>query len=264
MAISNLTGKTALVTGASSGLGVDFATELARRGANLVLVARRRDRLAQLASVLEKDHDVSVRVMAMDLAEPEAPRRLFHQATAGGGRVDVLINNAGFGIYGRFTDIPWEREAAMLQLDIVALVHLTKLFVGPMVERGEGAVLQVASIGGYQPSPGYATYAAAKAFVLNFGEAINHELRGTGVSCTVVSPGVTATEFLQVAGQEKGWFHRMTMMDSPTVARIGIEAMLAGKPSVVTGWMNKMSTFSQRLMPRKVATAVSAMVMKTD
>ena len=264
MGISDLKSKTALVTGASSGLGVDFATELAGRGADLVLVARREDRLRQLAAGLEEGYGVEVRVIAMDLSVPGAPDELFEQATADGARVDVLVNNAGFGVYGQFLDIPWEREAAMLQLDIVTLVQLTKLFARPMAARGEGAILQVASIGGYQPSPGYATYAAAKAFVLNFGEAINHELKDTGVSCTVVSPGVTATEFLQVAGQEKGWFHKMTMMDSPTVARLGIQAMLAGKPSTVTGWMNKVSTFSQRLLPRAVATAVSAMVIKTD
>jgi short-subunit dehydrogenase len=264
MAINSVNGKTALVTGASSGLGVDFARELAARGANLVLVARRKDRLEALAGSLRKDHGVTVTVMAMDLTDPAAPQALFQATTGGGAQVDILVNNAGFGVFGRFTELSWERQADMLQLDIVTLVHLTRLFVGPMVERGMGAILQVASIAAYQPSPGYATYGAAKAFVLNFGEALNHELRATGVNCTVVSPGVTATEFLQVAGQDKGWFHKTTMMDSPTVAHLGIEAMLTGKASTVTGWINKVSTFSARLMPRKVATAVSGMVMKVD
>ncbi len=264
MTIKSIKGRIALVTGASSGLGVDFARELARRGADLILVARRKERLEELAASLTKDHGVTVTVMAMDLTAPEAPRALFEATTAGEARVDILVNNAGFGIFGQFTDIPWERQAAMMQLDIVTLTHLTRLFVGPMVARREGAILQVASIAGYQPAPGYATYGAAKAFVLSFGEALNYELRGTGVNCTVVSPGVTATEFLQVAGQDKGWFHRMTMMDSPTVARLGIEAMLTGKASTVTGWVNKVSTFSARLMPRTVATAVSGMVMKAD
>lgn len=262
MSDRELDGRRALVTGASSGLGADFARELANRGADLVLVARRRTRLDSLAEELIAGHGVAAKVVEMDLADPAAPRTLFDRLA--GTQVDILVNNAGFGIYGDFADTPWERESRMLQLNIVTLVHLTKLFLLPMRERGWGRILQVASTGAFQPSPGYAAYSATKAFVLSFGEAVSHELRGSGVSCTVVSPGVTRTEFLKVAGQEKGWFHHMTMMESMEVAQAGIDAMLAGKPSTVTGWLNRANAFTIRLMPRRMATAVSAMAMDTE
>ena len=254
----------ALVTGASSGLGVDFSRQLAELGCNLVLVARRRERLERLAAEIRQAHGVEVTVMDIDLSKPDAPQELFEDvAEEAGQHVDILVNNAGFGIYGRFAETPWDREADMLQLDVVALVHLTKLFLGPMIEEGRGRIMQIASIGAFQPSPGYASYSASKAFVLSFGEAINHELGGSGISCTVVSPGVTETEFLEVSGQEKGWFHRLTMMDSATVARMGIRAMLAGKPSVVTGWANYLNTLLVRVVPRRLATSMSAFVMKS-
>lgn len=194
-----LRGKRALVTGASSGLGVDFARNLAARGCNLVLVARREDLLQQVAEGIRRAHGVDVRVVVMDLAQSDAPERLHTDLSEAGLAIDVLINNAGYGLYGRFLDISWERERKMLELDIVAVTHLTKVFARGMVERRFGFILQVASIGAYQPSPLYASYSAAKSYVLNFGEALDYELRGTGVRCSVVSPGITATEFLTVS-----------------------------------------------------------------
>ena len=167
--------------------------------------------------------------------------------------MDVLINNAGFGLYGAFLEIPWERERAMLELDIVTLTHLTKLFVKDMVERRFGYVLLVASIGAYQPSPTYATYSAAKSYVLFFGEALHYELRKTGVNVTVVSPGVTKTEFLDVAGQQPSLYQRTMMMASPDVTRIAVDALLKGKASVVPGYKNAALAQSTRLMPRQLA-----------
>lgn len=256
-------GKTALVTGASSGLGTDFARELARRGTHVVLVARREDRLRAVADEIASSHGVTATSVAADLSAPEAPRQLYDRLVEEGRQIDLLVNNAGFGIYGDFLDIDWERENAMLQLDVVNLVHLSKLFGRDMARRGSGAMLQVASTGAYQPSPGYASYAAAKAFVLSFSYAIDHEMRPRGVTSTVLSPGVTATEFLQVSGQRKNWFHRLTMMDSPTVARIGIDAMLARRRGVVAGWKNKLAAQSTRLNPLAVSTNVAAMAMKS-
>lgn len=252
-------GWTALVTGASSGLGVDFAKELARRGCSLVLVARREAELQALAAEIRAAHPVQVDVVAMDLGAPGAPERL-HAAVA--RPVDILVNNAGFGLYGKFVDIDLERERAMLELDVVALVGLSKLFVRDMVARGRGCVLQVASIGAYQPSPLYASYSAAKAFVLSFGEALAHELRGTGVSCTVVSPGVTRTAFLEVAGQAPNAFQKATMMESPEVARIGIDAMVAGRSSVVTGLLNAFNCWLMSMLPRPWAAAIGARAMR--
>lgn len=249
--MSDFKGRWALVTGASSGIGADFARELAKRGAHLVLVARREDRLRALAEELARAHGVRTRVIAMDLAKPDAPRALHEQLRAEGIAVDVLVNNAGFGIYGPFLDTPWERDREMLELDVIALAHLTKLFARDMRERGFGRVLQVASIGAFQPSPTYAAYSAAKAFVQSFGEALACELRGSGVTVTTVSPGVTDTEFFAVSGQRRSLFQRLTIMPSTKVARSGIRALERGRPLVVPGFFNALTAFSMRLLPRR-------------
>ncbi len=262
--MSELKGRTSLVTGASSGLGVDFARVLAAKGSDLVLVARREDRLRSTADELGRRHGVRVEIVALDLAAVGAPQVLFDHLAAGGRSIDVLVNNAGLGLYGPFLEIPWEREAGMLQLDITTLVHLTRLFAAPMVERRFGRVLQVASIGAFQPTPLYASYSAAKAFVLSHGEALAYELRGTGVTCTVLSPGVTATEFLAVSGQHPTFYQRLMMMKSADVARIGIGAMLRGRPSVVPGALNALTAFSTRFMPRRLAAAVAYRTMKSN
>lgn len=261
MASDTLKGKWALVTGASSGLGVDFAQQLAAMGCHLVLVARREAELRSLAERVKHNHSVETMVYAMDLTAEGAVERLYDELTASGKRIDILVNNAGFGVYGEFKNIPWERERQMLELDILTLVHLTKKFLPDMLNKGSGYILQVASIGGYQATPTYASYAAAKAFVLNFGEAINYELRHTGVSCTVVSPGITATEFLKVSGQRASLYQRIMMMQSPEVVRIGLRAMLRRRPSVVPGWLNAISVWFNRLMPRRLSTAAAYHLM---
>jgi len=258
----NLRGKWALVTGASSGLGVDFARNLAGRGCNLILVARREDRLRAVGDEITAQHGVQVEAIALDLEPPDAPPRLYDQLKAAGRQVDVLINNAGFGLYGDFLEIPWERERAMLELDIVTLTHLTKLFVRDMVARRFGYVLLVASIGAYQPSPTYATYSAAKSYVLFFGEALHYELRDTGVNVTVVSPGVTKTEFLEVAGQQPSLYQRAMMMESVDVTRHAIDALLGGKASVVPGFKNAALAQSTRLMPRQLAARMADRLMR--
>jgi uncharacterized protein len=260
--MSVLKGKTALVTGASSGLGVDFATILAERGCNVVLVARREDRLRTLADELRQKHGVQTHVIAMSLSQLGAPQELYDRVRALGLDVDVLINNAGFGVHGPFASVPWEREQEMLMLDIVALVHLTKLYVKDMLARDAGYILQVSSIGAYQPSPTYGTYSAAKSFVLSFGEALNYELRKSNVKVSVLSPGVTETEFLDVAGQKRTLFQRMSIMPSRPVAEIGIEAMLRGKPSKVAGVMNALTAWSLRFMPRRAQAAMANAAMQ--
>jgi len=232
----DLAGRHALVTGASSGLGADFARELARRGATLTLVARREDRLRSLQG---------------ELAGAETGHR----------PVDVLVNNAGFGLYGPFNTLDWARERAMLELDMIVPVHLTKLFLPGMLERRAGWILNIASIGAYQPSPLYASYSAAKSFVLNFTEALSYELRGSGVTATALSPGIVATEFLQVSGQRATRYQRLAMMDSPAVARIGVEAMLKGRPSLVPGRLNAASVWSNRLLPRRLSAALAHRLM---
>jgi len=250
--MTDLKGKTALVTGASSGLGVDFARELAALRCDLVLVARREDLLKQLQGELKSKHGIDVTTIALDLGTPDAPQALFDLLKQQGKTIDVLINNAGFGVFGRELEIPWERTNQMLQLDIVTLTHMTKLFAREMIKRRFGYIMQIASIGAYQPSPGYAAYSAAKSYVLSFGEALSYELKDTGVSCTVVSPGVTATEFLQVAGQKKTFYQRATMMTSAEVARMGVKAMLKRRTSIVTGFFNWLMAMSPRFTPKPV------------
>jgi uncharacterized protein len=257
MSSTVLHGRHALVTGASSGLGTDFARELARRGSRLTLVARRKDLLDALAEELTGASGVEVATVALDLTAAAAPEALAEQA----GQVDVLVNNAGYGLYGEFWTIPWERERNMLQLDVVVPVHLTKLFLPGMLERDYGFVLNLASIGAYQASPLYASYSAAKSFVLNFTEALNYELRNTRVRATALSPGITATGFLQVAGQRATRYQRRAMMQSPQVARIGVEAMLKGRPSVVPGRINAATVFSNRLLPRRLSAAIANRLM---
>ena len=256
-----LSNQTALVTGASGGLGADFARELAAKGADLILVARREEQLRVVAMEIEQKYSVQVQVIALDLSVADAPQMLYDRLQQAGIRVSVLVNNAGFGIYGNFAEVPWEREKAMLDLDIIALTHMTKLFVQDMVARKLGYILQVASIGAFQPSPSYATYSAAKAYVLSMGEAINYELRDSGVSVTVISPGVTATEFLKVSGQSPSRYQRMMMMDSPSVARIGIDHLLRRKSSVIPGFFNALAAFSTRLMPRRMQAAIANQLM---
>lgn len=256
-----LKGRTALVTGASSGIGADLARELASRGCDLVLVARRVDALEALATELRQS-GVKATVLPADLSGAQTREQLLKDVVAAGLKIDVLVNNAGFGVFGNFAATEWSRLDQMLQLDIVALTHLTRLFVPGMIERQFGRILQVASTGAFQPSPNYAAYSAAKSYVLSFGVALNCELKGTGVSCTTLCPGVTATEFFDVAGQKFTWYQRMTVMKPPEVARRGMRALLARRPEVVAGSVNALMAWSTRLMPRPLTAVVANELMK--
>ncbi len=252
-------GKWALVTGASGGIGADFARQLAEMGMNVILVARSEGRLRQIKEELEDTHGVNAVVIAMDLASPTAAQQLYERVSAEGYEVHVLINNAGFGLHGPIVEIPLEKMLTMLRLDVITVAALTKLFVRDMVERDAGYILQIASIGAYQPSPEYATYSAAKSFVLNYGEALNYELRDTNVSCTVLSPGVTRTSFFETAGQgeDLSLYQRVTMMESAEVARVGLRAMFRRRASVLPGFVNQVMALSSKLLPRRLVTAVA-------
>lgn len=259
--MKNISGKTALITGASSGLGRDFAHILAEKGCNLILVARREQRLNDLRDEITGKFSLTVTVIAQDLGHVDASKKLYDIIAARKIEVDILINNAGFGLYGQFIEIPWEQQRTMLELDMLALTELTNLYAKDMLSRGSGQILFVSSIAAYQPTPTYATYAAAKSYVLHFGEALNYELRNTGVSVSVLSPGVTKTEFLQIAGQKATLYQRLVMMESRPVAEIGIRAMLKGKPSVLPGLINKLTAFSVRLVPRRILAATANLLM---
>ncbi|MGM0575258.1 MAG: SDR family NAD(P)-dependent oxidoreductase [Myxococcota bacterium] len=257
-------GMRAVITGASSGLGEEFARRLAADGAEVVLTARREERLAELAEDLRRSHGVEATVVALDLADDDGPRRLFEEATAGGAQVDVLVNNAGFGLYEQFVDGPLDRQRAMMRLNMEALVELSHRFALHMIERGRpGYILNVGSTASYQPVPGFAVYAATKSFVRDFTEALAYELRGTKVRATVLNPGPTRTEFLDVAGMSgtSGFRDRLAFQDADEVVRAGLDAMAAGKPSVVPGWFNKVMAFMTRLGPRRLNAAMAARFM---
>ena len=262
MMSNELKGRTALVTGASSGMGIDFARELARRGANLVLVARRRDALEAVATEMRNSHGVEVRVRPADLSDAPSRERLYEELEAEGSNVDMLLNNAGFGLFGRFVEADWNRVDQMLQVDMVALSHLTRLFAPGMIRRRWGRILLIASTGAFQPSPSYASYSAAKSYVLSLGVALNYELRATGVSCTVACPGVTATEFFQVSGQRQTLYQRMTIMPSTKVANLALKGLFAQRPLVVIGRLNAFMAWSTRFMPRTWSASLAYHLMK--
>jgi short-subunit dehydrogenase len=256
-------GRTALVTGASSGLGADFARHLAADGANVVLVARRAGPMEALARELRDRHRVAAHVVPMDLAASGAPAALLEDVKRRGLEIDVLVNNAGFGLYGEYLAIDARREREMMEIDVLVPLELTRLFGAEMVRRRRGWVLLVSSVGAYQPSPLYATYSAAKAFILSWGEALAYEWRGKGVKVSVVSPGITATSFLDVAGQKATAYQRLVVMDSTKVTRIALRALARGKPSVVPGVVNKATIFSNRLMPRAWMPPIVYRLMKS-
>ncbi len=262
MTQSNFNGLWALVTGASSGMGKDYAELLAAQGANLVLTARRESALESLASDLRKRYGVEVVVRPGDLSQAAFREQLVEELSSAGQAPDILINNAGFGLFGFFAEQPWSQLQTMLDLDIAAITHLTHLVLPAMTRKGRGYILQVASIGGYQPTPAYAAYAAAKSYVLHFGEALNRELKGTGVHVSVLSPGITRTEFLDVAGQKPTLYQRLFMMPSRPVAKRGLKALARNTPSVIPGVLNKLMAQSLRIMPRRLQTSVAYQLMR--
>jgi len=231
-------GKTALVTGASAGIGTAFARLLAEAGARVIVTARRRDRLDALRAELAEAHGAQVEVVTEDLGDPEGPARLFDRVEALGHPVDLLINNAGFGLSGYFKDNDWARERAMIQLNVVSLVELTKRFLAGMVERKHGDILLVSSIGAFAETPTFAVYTATKSFVTHFGTTIAYELRKTGVRVSVLNPGGTATEFMDVADMKPMKLADVGTMSAEAVARCGLKAMARGRHSVIAGFMN--------------------------
>jgi uncharacterized protein len=250
--------KTALVTGASVGIGRELARLCAQEGYNLVLVARNASRLQQVAADLEQQFGVSVKHFPLDLTSSAARQFLFGQLESESIAIDVLVNNAGYGKLGAFADIPYEESAGQIELNITALTHLTKLFLAPMLQRKSGRILNVASTAGFQPGPLMAVYYASKAYVISFSEALANEVHGTGVTVTCLCPGLTDTEFQTRAGTERTTLFRRTRpMDAATVARDGFRALLKGKPLVISGMRNRLLMESLRISPRRVVTAVS-------
>lgn len=247
---------TALVTGASGGIGEELARLFAADGHDLVLVARSRDKLARLSEELGGKHGVRARVVASDLARPEAPREIFEELGAEAVAVDALVNNAGVGSYGLFAETDLQSELELLQLNVVALTHLTKLFLPGMIARRRGYVMQVASTAAFQPGPLMAVYYASKAYVLSLSEALANECAGTGVRVSALCPGPTETGFVAAAGMGDSKLFDRAVMDARTVAVEGYRGLLAGKTIVIPGLRNNLLARSIGLFPRGLVTKV--------
>jgi short-subunit dehydrogenase len=255
--------KTALITGASLGIGRELAKLFASDHYDLVLVARDAARLAEFANELQQQFGINAKSFPLDLAASSAPQFLFDQLSRENIGIDALVNNAGFGKLGAFSKVSVEDSLGQIRLNIAALTHLTKLFLGPMLERKSGKILNVASTAGFQPGPTMAVYYATKAYVISFSEAIASELRGTGVSVTCLCPGATDTNFQRVAGtEETTLFRRLRPMDAATVARDGYRALMKGKPLAISGFRNWLLTESLRLSPRRLVTEVSRKILE--
>ncbi len=253
-------GKWALVTGASAGIGWALAAQLAAGGTNLVLTARRRERLEQLAGQLRGEHRVSVEILAADLARAAAPEEILAFTRGKGIAVDLLVNNAGFGAYGEFPKIDLARQLAMVQVNIAAVLHLTHLYLPAMIERRRGDILIVSSTAAFQGVPYISTYAATKAFDLLFAEALAEEVRCYGIRVCALCPGSTATEFHEAAGEPEHTRRRQETAEK--VARVGLQALAAGKSSVVSGLGNALGVQGQRLAPRRLVTRVAARLFR--
>jgi short-subunit dehydrogenase len=247
----------ALITGASMGLGAEFARLLAAEGYDLILTARSADRLASLQKEVENLNGGRAHVIVTDLVDPRAPAAIYDSVRKAGLEVDVLINNAGFGMYGKFHESSLQTNLEMVQVNITALMNLTHLFTPGMVARKRGRILNVASTAAFQPGPLQPVYYATKAFVLSFTEAIGNELRGTGVTATALCPGPTPTGFQERANVGRVRGLRLMMRVSPeAVVRSGYNGMKKGKPVVVPGLLNNVIVFVVRLTPRRLVTAM--------
>lgn len=253
---------TALVTGASSGIGLELARLFAADGHDLVLVARRGDALKQLAAELGSRHGVRATVIAADLADPIGPAEIARSVEAAGLEIEFLVNNAGYGMHGRFAQADAAEELAMLQVNVVALTHLTSLFLPAMLARGRGRVMNVASTAAFQPGPLMAVYYASKAYVLSFTEALAEEVRGTGVTVTALCPGPTTSGFQARARMEAARLVRINpfMADAASVAAAGYAGLMRGKRIVIPGIANKLLAQSVRFAPRVFATKVAALL----
>jgi uncharacterized protein len=253
-------GKWALITGASAGIGAALARELAAGGTNLVLTARRGDRLAELATGLAGKHNIQTQICVADLAQPLGPQEIFSFTEGRGITIDLLVNNAGFGAYGEFQKARLDRLLEMTQVNVSAVVHMTHLYLPGMIARKRGDILIVASTAAFQAVPYISTYAATKVFDLHFAEGIAEEVRPYGVRVCALCPGSTDTEFFQVAGQRN--HTRRAPESAEKVARVGLEALAAGKTSVISGFTNWLGAEAVRMVPRRMVARVTAAMFR--
>lgn len=249
--------QTALITGASSGIGYELAKLFACDRFNLVLVARNQDKLAHIADSLRQEFGVAIKIIPLDLALPTSPTEIFQAIQQEAIAIDVLVNNAGFATYGLFAETDLAAELQMLQVNIVALTHLTKLFVREMVKRKAGKILNIASTAAFQPGPLMAVYYASKAYVLSFSDALANELQDSGITVTALCPGPTASGFQKRADMEKSKLvSKQQIMYAATVAQVGYRGLMQNQTVVVPGWKNQLLAASVRFIPRNAVTNI--------
>ncbi|MBN1634305.1 MAG: SDR family oxidoreductase [Ignavibacteria bacterium] len=254
--------KTALITGASGGIGFEMARIFAKNNTNLILVARNKNKLDELKNELENQFGVSVYTIGKDLSSRESARELYEETKKQNIPVEYLINNAGFGDFGMFTDTDWDKEERMINLNIKTLTLLTKLCIRDMAERGSGKIMNVASTAAFQPGPLMAVYCSTKSYVLNFSQAINNEVKSRGVTVTALCPGPTESGFQDASGmKESKIVTKLKMPSSKTVAEYGYKAMMKGKPVAIHGFINRMLALSVRFMPRNVVVKVTRILL---
>ncbi|HEY6230533.1 MAG TPA: SDR family oxidoreductase [Pyrinomonadaceae bacterium] len=253
---------TTLITGASSGIGEVFARKLAARGRNVLLVARSEDKLITLCNELGRSNSIRAQYVALDLSQPEAAATLFDEAAQRGLTVDMLINNAGFGSMGEFAKLDLARELNMIDLNVKSLVELTHRFLQPMIERKQGTIINVASTASFQAVPFMATYAATKAFVLSFSEALWEENRSHGIKIMALCPGVTETNFFEAA---RGHKPPARVSQTPEeVVDTALRGLARGRSHIISGWTNFLMTQSERLAPRSLITRVAGRMMRSQ
>jgi short-subunit dehydrogenase len=249
-----------VATGASSGIGAELARGFAARGCPLVLTARRHERLEALADEIRQAHGVPVEVMALDLEDREAPHDLAEMLRERGIAVHTLVNNAGFGLRGYFASLPYEKQLAMVDLNVTALTSLSRLMLPGMIERRRGGILNVASLVAFQAGPYMAVYYATKAFVLSLSEALHDEAKPHGVTVTALCPGPTESEFSDTAGLKDSRLFKAGVMSSAEVARIGVEGYEAGRAIVIPGARNRAGAIGSKLAPRFIARRIAGLL----
>lgn len=250
--------KNVLITGASTGIGLELAKVFAKNGYNLFLVARNEEKLKEIASNLSSSFKINVEFVAKDLSKIEAADELFENIKSRNLQIDILVNNAGFGLFGEFKATDMNREIEMINLNITSLVKLTKLFLPSMIHRRSGRILNVASVASFQPGPLMSIYYATKSFVLHFSEAIAYELKESGVTVSSLCPGPTLTEFQSTAKLDRSkLFSLLKPMSAEEVAIVGYNEMMRGKTIILPGLLNKLSANSHRFFPRKLVNAVT-------
>ncbi len=255
--------QTVLITGATSGIGFELAKIFAADSYNLVLIARRADRLEKIKTEFEKNFGITVTNIVKNLSEQTAAQEIAEEIKKQEISIDILINNAGIGVYGNFSNTEREKELNMIKLNITALTDLTKLLLGSMIQRRKGKILNVASTAAFQPGPKMAVYFASKAYVLSFSEALREEVKQHGITVCCLCPGTTRTEFQQIAATEGilGTLREDVMMDAKTVAQIAYKGLNKGKAIIIPGYKNKLLVVIERFVPRAIVRRIVAKML---